>query len=217
MDHIEDPAIILAGGLGLRLRPVVSDAPKAMAPVQGKPFLAHLLENLKRQEVKDVIISVGYKKEFIKNHFGGSYGPVRIRYSEEDTPLGTGGALRKALRMVKDGAFVLNGDTFFDIDLCALQSAHRESGADITIALTAVTGDRYGVVSVGEGVFSNGGIYYLHKNIFDGIEVLEPFSFEKDVIEKHKDTLDIRGVVFDGYFIDIGVPEDYAQAQKKFS
>jgi len=112
---------------------------------------------------------------------------------------------------------VLNGDTFFDIDLCALQSAHRESGADITIALTAVTGDRYGVVSVGEGVFSNGGIYYLHKNIFDGIEVPEPFSFEKDVIEKHKDTLDIRGVVFDGYFIDIGVPEDYAQAQKKFS
>ena len=197
MDHIEDPAIILAGGLGLRLRPVVSDAPKAMAPVQGKPFLAHLLENLKRQGVKDVIISVGYKKEFIKNH--------------------SGGALRKALRMVKDGAFVLNGDTFFDIDLCALQSAHRESGADITIALTAVTGDRYGVVSVGEGVFSNGGIYYLHKNIFDGIEVPEPFSFEKDVIEKHKDTLDIRGVVFDGYFIDIGVPEDYAQAQKKFS
>jgi len=217
MDHIKDPAILLAGGLGTRLRPVVSDVPKAMAPVQGKPFLAHLLEHLARQGIRDVILGVGYKKELIKNYFGGSYGPVRIRYSQEEEPLGTGGALRKAMHRVEDAAFVLNGDTFFDIDLRALRKEHRETGADITIALTAVTGDRYGAVSAGEGTFSNGGTYYLSKKVFDNIETPEQCSFEKDVIEKYKDTLDIRGKVFDGYFIDIGVPEDYARAQKKFS
>jgi D-glycero-alpha-D-manno-heptose 1-phosphate guanylyltransferase len=221
------PVIILAGGFGTRLSTVVKDVPKPMAPINGKPFLHYIFKELQHQKIKQVVLSVGHLKEVIQDYFQDSYLGISIQYAIENEPFGTGGGIKHAFNFVEDDAFVLNGDTFFDIELSKL----KKTDADISIALKPMFNfDRYGTVELNnenrivsfnekkycEHGLINGGVYYFKKSMFDKIETERKFSFEKDILEKHLHHLQIQGTVFDNYFIDIGIPEDYKQAQIDF-
>jgi len=223
-------AIILAGGFGTRLRRVVSDVPKPMALVNEKPFLQYILDYLKKQGVCRVVLAVGYMHEKIKNFFGDQYAGMELIYSIEKAPLFTGGAIKQALMQCKnDEVFVINGDTFFDVDLTAMQHFHERNGSDLTLAIRYMTNfERYGtlerkqdrIVAFHEkkktkAGYINGGVYFMKKNLLDTI-LEEKFSFEKDFMEKQTKQIQILGFESDGYFIDIGVPEDYAKAQEDF-
>lgn len=227
--------IILAGGLGTRLRSEVKDMPKCMAPVAGKPFLWYLLKYLARFDVSRVILSVGYLREVIiqwinevKNVF-----PFEFDYAVEEEPLGTGGGIRLAMKKALDSEVViLNGDTYFEVMLDNLVKIHRTSLHDISVALKEmVKFDRYGSVKVDEmsgNIISfnekkfceegmiNGGVYVVNResDIFNGLP--SKFSFEKDVLEFQCARHNITGIRVDGYFIDIGVPDDYHKADKEF-
>ena len=218
-------AIVLAGGLGTRLRSVVSDLPKPMAPINGKPFLEYILNYLKKNEVTRVVLSVGYKWETIKEYFGNSFENIELIYSVEDEPLGTGGAIKKALTVCdKNNIFIINGDTFFDVNL---QNLELKDFCKIQLSLKPMNNfDRYGCVETNiEGFVTtftekgfreygniNGGIYLIAKNIFDEFDLGEKFSFEEFMQNNFKQ-LNISTKVFDNYFIDIGIPEDYQKAQ----
>lgn len=212
-------AIVLAGGLGTRLRSVVQDLPKPMAPINGKPFLAFVLEYLKKQGITEIILSVSYKYELIQEYFKDKFHGMKIHYNIEKELLGTGGAIKDALKLVKNEAYVVNGDTFFDIDLKKLVL----NSSKICIALKQMQNfDRYGTVNVDEqGIVTsfeekvfkkqgliNGGIYLLKKDIFDEFSLEKKFSFEEFLQENYK-LLKIQTQIFDDYFIDIGIPEDY--------
>ncbi|HYV95265.1 MAG TPA: HAD-IIIA family hydrolase [Chitinophagales bacterium] len=222
-------AIILAGGFGTRLQSVVKDIPKPMAPIAGKPFLEYLLHYLSKHGIEKVILSVGYKWETIKNYFGDSYREMKLEYSIEDEPLGTGGAILKAVRSSDEKQFfIFNGDSFFNIDLKEFDLRHKTKDVRLSLALKRMRNfDRYGVVQTDssnriiafeekkfydEGDI-NGGIYILHRDLFSGMNLPEKFSFEKDVMEKYCKEFFFSGFTFDDYFIDIGIPEDYRRAQ----
>lgn len=231
------PAIVLAGGLGTRLRSVISDAPKPMAPVCGRPFLHYIFLYLQKQGITDAVLSVGYKSEMIQDFFGEKYAGINIRYAGEPEPLGTGGGIRQAMSLIDSDAFVLNGDTFFDVDLRQLHEFYTRRSSDIALALKRMYHfDRYGTVEIGnqdrllqfhekqykaEGLI-NGGVYVISKNLFSKAEEIEEailpqkFSFEKDILEKHLLPLHYYGKEFKGYFIDIGIPEDYDRVQEDF-
>lgn len=224
--------IILGGGFGTRLRPVVSNVPKPMAPINNKPFLRYILENLNRQNIRKVIFSVGYKYEVIKEYFKDKYKEIDIVYSIEDEPLGTGGAIKKAFEITNsEDVLILNGDTFFDIELRQLLKHHSKTKADITIALKHMKDfDRYGtvilsndkIVSFQEKKYKNhgkinGGVYVVNKNIFNKIEMPKKFSFENDFMIKYINYLKLYGFISDAYFIDIGIPKDYERAQIELS
>ena len=218
-------AIILAGGLGTRLRSVVSEVPKCMAPVDGKPFLQYMLEWLSRFKVTHVVLSVGYLKEVIFNFIDSRPWPFRISYAIEKEPLGTGGGIRLALSKCKGKrVFVLNGDTFFNVDISALPFV-----APVTLALKPMRDfDRYGAVewdgdlvtgsrekqACTEGLI-NGGVYAVDRSQLDLGLYPKKFSFEQDVLNPLSDLNLVAGRVLDGYFIDIGIPEDYARAQRE--
>lgn len=230
--------IVLAGGLGTRLRSEVKDVPKCMASVAGKPFLWYLLKDLKKyNNVTKVILSVGYLREVIfdwiptvQDEFSFTFD-----YAIEEEPLGTGGGIRLAMEKVtEEEAVILNGDTYFAVNLNVLVAAHKaRPDAKLTIALKPMKDfDRYGTVSTdAEGrvlKFNekqpckdgniNGGIYILSKDesIFEGLP--RKFSFETAVMqEKCGETGCLYGVAQNGYFIDIGIPEDYHKADKEFT
>lgn len=218
-------AIILAGGLGTRLRSVVSEVPKCMAPVDGRPFLQYMLEWLSRYDVSHVVLSVGYLKEVIFSYMDSRVWPFEISYAVEEEPLGTGGGIRLALTKCReDRVIVLNGDTFFDVDLDALSFS-----APVTLALKPMRNfDRYGAVdwdgelvtgfhekaACAEGLI-NGGVYALVRSQLDFAFYPKRFSFEKDLLEPLAAAHLVTGQVQDGYFIDIGIPEDYARAQRE--
>lgn len=225
-------AIILAGGLGTRLRDVLGDIPKSLAPIQGKAFLCHLLDHLKNHGITRVVLATGFKHESIQEIMGSQYNGITVSYSYEKTPLGTGGAIKKALAKTQDDAvFILNGDTFFKIALKALWNFYRHHAGDIALALKQLddTG-RYGTVQVagshvrgfeeknvlGKSGLINGGIYVVKRDLFNKIQTPEIFSFENDFLAKHVNNLNITGLVFTDHFIDIGVPKDYARAQKEW-
>jgi D-glycero-alpha-D-manno-heptose 1-phosphate guanylyltransferase len=217
-------AVILAGGFGTRLRSVVSDLPKPMAPVGGRPFLAYLVDWLRSQDILDIVFSTGYLSRVIEGHFGDgrSFG-VRIRYSREEEPLGTGGAIRLAARLIEGETFLLmNGDSFFGIDLDALREFHILHGATGAMALAQMEDiSRYGKVEVGPGgevtSFSekggvgsgliNAGIYVIGRPM---IEEIPPgkVSLESEVLPRMVGR-GLYGVAFRGLFVDIGLPEDY--------
>ena len=220
----------MAGGLGTRLRSVVSEVPKCMAPVAGRPFLWYLLAQLRGYEVERVILSVGYLREVVQEwvaEHAGEY-PFEFRFAVEEQPLGTGGGIRQAASMAEGPELVvLNGDTFFDADLNQLLDARCRSGCPIALALKPKRDfDRYGTVELGlDGVIRafrekqhcaegliNGGVYAidLRSGVLDGLP--EKFSFEKEVLEPQCSRGRLCGIVQDGYFIDIGVPGDYARA-----
>ncbi|MDP1803521.1 MAG: nucleotidyltransferase family protein [Bacteroidota bacterium] len=226
-----DTAIILAGGFGTRLQAVVTDLPKPMAPVNGQPFLNYQLNYLKHYGVKKIILSVGYLSEKIKDHYGSNFNGLEIDYVVEESPLGTGGGIRLALEKCNaELAFVLNGDSFFDVDLEKFYSQHSKQNAEVSLALRKVKdAGRYGTIekngdnkiisfkeksgSAKEGII-NGGVYIIDKNIYlNSTPSYTNFSIEKDFFEKQLNTLKIYGFEFEGYFIDIGIPEDYTTAQ----
>ncbi|HFN3419343.1 D-glycero-D-manno-heptose 1-phosphate guanosyltransferase [Campylobacter jejuni] len=212
-------AIILCGGLGTRLKSVIKDIPKPMAPINDKPFLEFIFEYLKKQDIKEIILAVSYKYEVIQEYFKDEFLGIKIKYSIEKEPLGTGGAIKEALKFIKNEAYVLNGDTFFEIDLGKL----KLNESKICLALKQMNDfDRYGTVNVDkhgfvisfeEKVFKkqgliNGGIYLLDKDIFKDFALQEKFSFEEFLQENYRN-LKARAEIFDDYFIDIGVPSDY--------
>ena len=223
-------AIVLAGGLGTRLKSVVTDVPKPMAPIIGStPFLEYILRYLKKNGITRVVLSVGYKWEIIKEYFGNNFEDIEIIYSVEDEPLGTGGAINKAIDYVIDKQiFIINGDTFFDIDLSKMR---LENDSKIQIALKEMKDfDRYGVVEIDikgyiqnfkeksyyKQGFINGGIYLIKKNIFEKFDLPKKFSFE-EFLENNFQKLKAKGKVFENYFIDIGIPKDYEKAKRYFS
>lgn len=222
-------AIVLAGGLGTRLKSVVSDLPKPMAPIADKPFLEYILKYLQKNGITRVILSVGYKWEIIKEYFGDRFEDMELIYSLEDEPLGTGGAIKKAINQVKnEKVYIINGDTFFDVDLKSL--VLKDSGR-LTLSLKHMSNfDRYGCVESDDKNFVtafaekeyretgniNGGIYLASKNIFYNFDLDEKFSFE-EFMQKNFEKLKISVKVFESYFIDIGIPEDYQKAKCEIS
>jgi len=223
------PCIVLAGGLGTRLATVVNDRPKPMAMIRDKPFLDHLLNRvINSGVVSRVILSVGYKHECIVDYFGNSFQNIPIDYSVEESPLGTGGAVYQALVAVcEEHVLLLNGDTIFSVDLKDLVVKHLEYMSDVTMALKPMKSfDRYGSVICENNIVTgftekahtddgliNGGVYVLKKSALSNRIFSKAFSFERDFLAAHVEELDIYGVPYDGYFIDIGIPEDYIRAQ----
>jgi len=226
--------IILAGGLGMRLRPSVPDLPKCMAPVAGKPFLDHVVRHFQSQGVDQFIFSLGYKHELILDHLRKNYAPSQVKYVIEKEPLGTGGAIRLAAGQAdREHVLVTNGDTLFRIDSKKLLQFHRQQAASCTLCLKPMKNfDRYGVVELNkvdntivnfrekqhyESGLINGGVYALELGHFLKKDLPEKFSFEKDYLEKFYTTGTVYGQVQDEYFIDIGIPEDYEKANVDFN
>lgn len=224
-------AIILAGGLGTRLRSVVPDLPKCMAPVNGKPFIAYVIDYLQKQGVEKFILSLGYKHEAIIAFINEQYSTLPVQYSIEEEPLGTGGAIRYAcIKTSVDNVIVTNGDTLFKADIAEVVSLHTLNNADCTLSLKPMKNfDRYGVVELNEdnsiksfkekqhyedGLI-NGGLYVLNTKSFLSAYLPLKFSFEKNYLEPFYKEKKMYGVVQDAYFIDIGIPEDYTRAQKE--
>lgn len=223
-------AIILAGGLGTRLQSVVKDIPKPMADINGEPFLKHLLDYLINNGIERVILSVGFRYEAIKEYFGNNYKNLELQYAIEEEPLGTGGGIINALNYTRENlVYLINGDTFFNVNLPELFHFHNQSKADFTLALKPMINfDRYGTVEMDKdriikfnekqykdkGLI-NGGIYILNKYLLETLPFAQKFSFEKDFLEKYLNQFFINGCIVDNYFIDIGIPEDYQRAQKE--
>jgi D-glycero-alpha-D-manno-heptose 1-phosphate guanylyltransferase len=222
-------AIILAGGLGTRLRSVVADVPKCMAPVNEVPFLTFIIDDLKKQGINRFIFSLGYKSESIIDFAEEQYKELDKIYVIEKEPLGTGGAIKEASKNVLgENVIILNGDTLFAIDLQELADIHTKQKNECTLALKPMTDfSRYGsvetnnngmVTAFNEKQFRkkgliNGGIYALNATKFLQESLPDTFSFEKEYLEKNINTHKLYGIAFDEYFIDIGIPEDYERAQ----
>ena len=227
-------AIILAGGFGTRLQSVVTDLPKPMAPVNDVPFLNYQLNYLKHFGIKEVIISTGHLAEKISSYYKSQFNGLKISYSHEENALGTGGGIRLALeKSAEEKVFVLNGDSFFDADLHEFFRLHNEKSAQVSLALRRTdNASRYGTIEINKNnrIISfkekqnvakpgliNAGIYIIEKNIY--LKNTPPesnFSIEKDFFEKQLNSISIYGFEFKGYFIDIGIPEDYVKSQSDF-
>jgi D-glycero-alpha-D-manno-heptose 1-phosphate guanylyltransferase len=227
-------AIILAGGLGTRLRSVVPDVPKCLAPVAGKPFLYYVIAHLRKQGIRNFIFSVGYKNEaviaFVNREFLslGRQGLSDFKFSIEEQPLGTGGAIKLSGEKVSDhDIIVCNGDTLFKIDLQKLSNFHLQHNADCTLCLKPMNNfERYGVVEINDdgsiksfkekrfyqSGLINGGIYALNVRNFMKESLPEKFSFEQHYLERYTGKRRLWGLIQDEYFIDIGIPEDYEKA-----
>jgi D-glycero-alpha-D-manno-heptose 1-phosphate guanylyltransferase len=222
-------AVVLAGGMGTRLRSMVSEIPKPMAPVAGKPFLESVLRWLVGCGVQKAVLSVGYKWEVIRDHFGMVFEGMEIRYAVEEVPLGTGGAVALAMReTVSQQILVVNGDTIFPIDVSRLIALQAGRGTGATLALKPMTNfDRYGTVELKDGRIEaflekshrdqgliNGGIYAMDRNFLSDRGLPARFSLEQDVLEKESGSGRLYGEVFDAPFLDIGIPEDYLRAEQ---
>lgn len=221
-------AIILAGGLGTRLRQVLPDLPKCMAPVNEKPFLGYVTRYFQKQGVEKFIFSLGYKSEVISDYIRSEFSPNDYLFSIEETPLGTGGAIKLACTKASGkNVFVINGDTLFKVDVNRLSMVHQEYDADCTLSLKPLPNiDRYNGVELnddnsvkefkeprpGSGLI-NGGVYALNASMFLHEDLPEKFSFEKDYLEKLYHNRKMYGSIQDTYFIDIGIPSDYERAQ----
>ena len=225
--------IVLAGGLGTRLRGAIGgDTPKCMAPVNGRPFLHYIFEYLATQQCTRVILSLGHKHEVILNWLKTEQRPFEVDYVLEQEPLGTGGGIQLALLQAKnEHVAVLNGDTMFRVSLKEQLNVHLANNAEATLALKQMHNfNRYGVVNVNENncIISfeekqqresgliNGGVYIITRTAFLTRELLEKFSFEKDYLEAFVTERKFYAYPDDSYFIDIGIPQDYEQAQQDF-
>jgi len=218
--------IILAGGFGTRLRSVVSDVPKPMAPVGGRPFLELLMDHLLGYDFDHIVLSTGYMHEKIEQHFGNSYRNIPLSYAIEDNPLGTGGGIRNALEKCNDkNVVIVNGDTLFRIDYDDLQRFHSCHPTRLSVVLRMVEDtSRYGLVSTdcadritrfaekeashGPGAI-NGGIYMIDRSLLESFPLGTAFSFEKDVMQKLYLDEPFFAYTSGAYFIDMGIPEDY--------
>jgi len=219
-------ALLLVGGLGTRLKSVVSDRPKPMALIHDKPFLEWLVLYLKKQGVRRVVFASGYLAEMIENHFGnGSRWGMEISYSVEEEPLGTGGALRLVKpKLIDDTFYMINGDTLFAADLAAMQKQHVEKSADLTLAMHHVEDNsRYGKVLLeGDRILAfeekpvnpvpswiNAGTFLMNTAILENLPDKKKFSFEIEVIPNLLNKGACFGIKQKAYFVDIGLPETY--------
>ncbi len=225
-------AILLAGGLGTRLRSVVSDRPKPMALIEGRPFMEYVTRELVRSGMTDIIFAVGYKGTMVEEYFGdGERFGFHASYAYEETLLGTAGAIKNAGRFVtEERFFVLNADTFYQIDYTRLKRLQDSLDLDMALVLREVPDvSRYGqAILDGKGFLTafnekteetrkgtiNGGIYLMRRSLMDTIPEGK-VSLENDMIPKWlREGKGLGGFVNDGYFIDIGIPEAYRQFQE---
>jgi D-glycero-alpha-D-manno-heptose 1-phosphate guanylyltransferase len=227
-------AIILAGGLGTRLKSVVADKPKALSPVAGKPFLHFIIQYLQNQGITSFIFSLGYLSNQVLIFLQEAYPNLNYQYTIEEIPLGTGGGIKKAIELATEpNVLIVNADTYFDVALQQLFQLHAVANAHCTIALKHMTSfDRYGTVELNQNnrIISfkekkytpsgliNGGYVLLNKSYFLEKSAVLPtvFSFEKDFLEVLLPKMTVQGFISEGFFIDIGIPEDYEKAQLDF-
>jgi len=229
---MELSAVILAGGLGTRLRGVVDDRPKVMAPVAGRPFITHLLDQLAASGIRQVTLCTGYLAECVQSELGDAYDGMQLRYSVEERPLGTGGALRLAVDgLAGDALLVLNGDSYCHCDLADFRAGWVANGARGGMVLVRVTDvSRFGAVLTdaasqvksfvekggqsGPGLI-NAGLYLLPVDLIRELEAGCPLSLEREVIPRLV-TEGLFAYPCPGPFIDIGIPEEYQRAQQFF-
>ena len=224
-------ALILVGGLGTRLRPVLAGAPKSLAPVEDEPFLALKLRDLAASGVREAILCVAHGAEAIKAELGdGRSLGVALHYSHEPGQLGTAGAVRWAAGRVTRTALVLNGDTHLPLDLRALVREHRGSGAAISMGLARVEDvTRFGQIDLdqrgkvtrfgektgaGGAGWINAGAYLMEPRVLKAIPRGEPCSLEYDVFPRWVAAGEVQGLRCPGQFFDIGTPEDYTAFQR---
>jgi NDP-sugar pyrophosphorylase family protein len=226
-------AAILAGGMGTRLQPVVADRPKVLAPVAGRPYLTHLLDQLADASVSDVLLLTGYRADQVRDTFGECYRGMRLRYSVEPVPLGTGGAIRHALGLVDSPqVLLLNGDSYIEVDLGAFLEHHDERNADVSLVLCRVNDtSRFGRVEAdgedrivrfeekGENAgagWINAGVYLMERRVIRSIVPGLALSLERDLLPRWLATLRVMAHRTEGRFLDIGTPESYAQGDPFF-
>ena len=224
--------IILAGGFGKRLFDVVSDVPKCLAPINGTPFLDYLIKYLQKFGICRLILSLGYKSDFIISYINEFHSDLDVTFVIEDSPLGTGGAIKASLKEVKaKNVLVVNGDTFFNINLNAFYNAALTNQYAFTMALQRMERNyRYGFVELDEkneiisfcekqesnNVLINTGFYIINKEQLDFGANNDIFSLEKDFFESDLRKIKLYGIEFNDEFIDIGVPYDFNKAQTFF-
>lgn len=220
-------AILLVGGLGARVKHILPNVPKPMADISGRPFLEYLLDYLIISGITEVIFSVHHLKEKIIDHFGDSYKGLKISYAVETELLGTGGAILNSLKYVgyDDKFIVMNGDSFQTIDFEKFYQESKDSNLALVLRQVEDT-YRYGRVEVsgnkissfrekgvsGKGLI-NAGCYLIDSKWFKSLNLPDMFSIEQDVIAKNAQEIHIDYFLADGYFVDIGTPEDYQRAQ----
>jgi NDP-sugar pyrophosphorylase family protein len=233
MNHVDNiTALILAGGLGTRLSSVISDRPKVLAPVNGRPFLSFLLDQLVNAGFRDVVLCTCYKGEMIRVTFGNRYKDLTVRYSQEPEPLGTGGALRYALPMIEtETVLAMNGDSYIDVDLSAYLKWYLKNEIKVALLLTKVPDtSRYGMVKVekdksvsafeekekakGAG-WINAGVYLIKTSLLKSIPAGKPFSLEREFFPSLGNGL--FGYLCESELLDIGTPKSYARAEGFFS
>ena len=229
-------AIILAGGIGSRLHSVISEIPKPLAPINGIPFLTYLLELCAKSNYTKVILSVGYKYDKIMELYGNTYKDMHLEYAIEKERLGTGGAINYALQSCEtNDILVLNGDSIIDINLDKFSNFHSTNESNFSMVLKPLTNfDRYGSVEIQDHVVSlfrekkhtksgliNTGVYLINNQQFKDLALPQIFSFEEVFLEQFVNKWKLHGYICEGFFIDIGIPQDYNLAQtllpQKFS
>ncbi|MGC8658920.1 MAG: nucleotidyltransferase family protein [Desulfomonilaceae bacterium] len=222
---------ILAGGLGKRLRPVVADRPKPMADVQGQPFLEILVRLLASKGIRKFVMLVGYKADSIEKYFGNHrFDNLEIKFSHENEPLGTGGAVKNAERFATDPTLLVNGDTYLDVQLHELYKFHVNKNAQVTISMFRTPDvSRYGSVSVGrdgkvtkfhekhstlaKSGLINAGVSLVSKSFIKELPANCKFSMETDIFPKIVSGQKMFGLEQNGPFFDIGTPESYREFQ----
>jgi NDP-sugar pyrophosphorylase family protein len=222
------PALILAGGLGTRLRGVLPDLPKLLAPVNGRPFLRYLLHSLENAGVREVVLCTGHRAEQIRAEFDRCPTSITLKFSHETQPLGTGGAVRQALKIIDADSFlVLNGDSYIDCDLQPFIAWHQQHGLPGSLLLTHVEdASRFGTVETDEGGviqafrekegqhlpgWINAGVYLLARRLLEPLAEGQPYSIEKDLFPQWLQH-GLGGYRVQAAFLDIGTPESLAQA-----
>jgi len=218
------PVAILAGGLGTRLRPAIGEHAKVMAPVDGRPFVARIL---------DQVAAAGFRADEVESALGASHGPLHLRYSRETEPLGTAGALRHALPLL-DGPelLVMNGDSFCDVELAAAWAWHRQRRSEATlVAVEVPDAARYGRLELdaedrvrrftekqdgGGAGWINAGVYFFARARIAALDAGGPLSLERDVLPVWAAASLLHGHRTRGRFIDIGTPGSYSAASRFF-
>jgi NDP-sugar pyrophosphorylase family protein len=227
-------AAVLAGGLGTRLRPAVADRPKVLAPVRGRPYLAHLLDRLAEAGIRRVVLLTGHQAEQVRCALGEAYRSMELVHSPEPAPLGTAGAVRLALpRLSGRVVLVMNGDSWCEVDLAAFRAAHDGNAARLSLVLTR-TGDmsRYGQVQVAADgrvlrfqekgshrrhAWISAGMYLMDRALIAEIPEGQPLSLEREVFPAWvKSGTRVYGFRGGGPFLDIGTPAAYAEADAFF-
>ena len=224
-------AIVLAGGFGTRLKSMVPDLPKPMAPVAGRPFLEILLSMLASKGFTRVVLSLGFMSEKIISYFGDNYLGMRLVYEVESIPLGTGGAIRAALtRCLDNHAFIFNGDTYLELEVDALERLWHVQQNSIIVVREVADTIRFGRVEIVNGQIGaflekglagygliNAGCYVLSKDALEEFPLNQPFSIETEFFIKNLKSKRLDSFVTSGRFIDIGVPNDYVRAQTELA